>query len=99
MKKKLPLIILIACATSLALSAALGTVRNWNCKKCGTVIQAADKPSSMGCPAGSFHTWYDLGETGQTTYQCQNCAIQVKSSRQPASIGCPEADFHRWRKL
>jgi ribosomal protein L37E len=34
----------------------------WQCKKCGTTVynDKNRQPNTMGCPAGSFHSWVKL---------------------------------------
>lgn len=74
-------------------------MRNYQCKKCRTLIEANSRPSSLNCPAGSLHEWQDLGETGQYNYQCKKCAAVVKSKNTPSSLGCPAGSLHQWTKL
>ena len=97
--KKILIIIITALAVSSTALAAYAVLHNWNCKKCGTVLQSGDRPSIQGCPAGSLHNWFDLGKTGNDTYQCRNCGITVKSEKYPVSQGCPKASVHQWNKL
>jgi len=35
-------------------------MKNYQCKKCGTLVQANGQPVSNGCPQGGFHQWTKL---------------------------------------
>ncbi len=74
-------------------------MKNYQCKKCATLIQNTKQPSSSGCPEGGFHQWTNLGDVGSVNYQCKKCATLVQSNRQPSSSGCPSGGFHQWTKL
>jgi len=74
-------------------------MRNYQCKKCGTLVRANSQPSSSGCPAGSFHQWTNLGDTGEKQYQCKKCGTLIQSKSTPSSSGCPQSSFHQWTKL
>jgi predicted nucleic acid-binding Zn-ribbon protein len=74
-------------------------MKNYQCKKCSTLLQGNSQPSTSGCPAGSFHQWTDLGQTGDKNYQCKKCGTLVHSGNQPSTSGCPEGSFHQWTKL
>ncbi len=77
----------------------LTNMRNYQCKKCATLVQSNTQPASANCPSGSFHQWQNLGETGERNYQRKKCATVLKSKNQPASAGCPSGSFHQWSKL
>lgn len=36
------------------------TMSNYQCKKCGTLVQQERTPNSSGCPKGGSHQWYKL---------------------------------------
>jgi predicted nucleic acid-binding Zn-ribbon protein len=74
-------------------------MKNYQCKKCGTLIQANSSPTNSGCPSGSTHSWTNLGDVGDKNYQCSKCGTLVKASSSPSSSGCPKASFHSWTKL
>lgn len=74
-------------------------MRNFQCKKCSTLIQSNSNPSNSNCSAGSFHQWQNLGETGDKTFQCKKCATLLKSKNPPSNAGCTSASFHQWNKL
>ncbi len=74
-------------------------MKNYQCKKCATLIQGKSKPSNSGCPSGSFHQWADLGIIGNDNYQCKKCGTLVKSKGRPSNTGCPSGSFHQWTKL
>lgn len=73
--------------------------KNYQCKRCGTLIQNERAPTTLNCPSGGFHQWTDLGETGLVNYQCSRCAVLVKAKKQPMTLNCPEGGFHKWSKL
>ena len=62
-------------------------MKNYQCKKCGTLLQGNSQPSASGCPAGSFHQWTDLGQTGDKNYQCKKCGTLVHAGNQPSASG------------
>jgi rubrerythrin len=74
-------------------------MKNYQCKKCGTIIQGKNIPSSLGCPKGSIHSWTNLGDLGDKNYQCKKCGTLVKSKNIPSSLGCPSGSMHSWTKL
>lgn len=74
-------------------------MKNFQCQKCGTVIKSNGQPNSSGCPEGSLHKWFNLGEVGGRNYQCRKCGIQVQSDGTPNSSGCPSGSLHQWNKL
>jgi DNA-directed RNA polymerase subunit RPC12/RpoP len=74
-------------------------MRNYICKKCGTLLQSNNQPSSLGCPKGTMHQWANLGDTGDKNYQCKKCGAIVKSKSQPSSLGRPSGSMHQWTKL
>jgi len=73
--------------------------KNYQCKLCGITVQKDSQPSSSGCPKGSSHSWYNLGEVGSNTYQCKQCGTSIKSASSPSSSGCPSGSSHSWYKL
>ena len=74
-------------------------MKNYQCRKCGTLIQSDRMPRSIGCPSGGTHDWVDLGEYGTTPYQCRKCGTLIQSDRMPRSIGCPSGGTHDWTRL
>jgi predicted nucleic acid-binding Zn-ribbon protein len=74
-------------------------MKNFQCKKCGTLVQLGNQPNSSGCPEGSLHQWQNLGDTGEKTYQCRKCGTVVHSGGQPNSSGCPKGSLHQWTKM
>ena len=74
-------------------------MKNYMCGKCATIIQGNTSPSSSGCPKGSSHSWYNLGNTGEKNYQCKKCGGLVKADSSPSSSGCPAGSSHSWYKL
>ncbi|MCQ2307416.1 MAG: hypothetical protein MJ000_07625 [Bacteroidales bacterium] len=74
-------------------------MKNYQCKKCGTLIQSEKTPSSFNCPKGGMHQWQDLGEVGTDTYQCKKCGLIVNSKKTPSSFGCTSGGMHQWNKL
>lgn len=74
-------------------------MKNYQCKKCGVLIQSERTPSVSGCPKATFHQWVDLGEVGTDTYQCKKCGLVVHSKKTPSVSGCTAATFHQWTKL
>jgi len=52
--------IAIVLISMLVAGVAFAASHAWQCKKCGTTIQAASQPNSSGCPKGSNHTWHRL---------------------------------------
>jgi predicted Zn-ribbon and HTH transcriptional regulator len=74
-------------------------MKNYQCKKCGTVVQGNSIPSSSGCPEASSHSWTNLGDVGDKNYQCKKCGTVVQGNSIPSSSGCPKASSHSWTKL
>lgn len=74
-------------------------MKNYQCKKCETLINSQSRPSSINCPSGGNHQWTDLGESGSTPYQCRKCGTLVNSQSRPSSINCPSGGNHQWNKL
>jgi DNA-directed RNA polymerase subunit RPC12/RpoP len=74
-------------------------MKNYQCKKCRTLVQSERTPSSLNCPSGGTHHWTDLGKTGKTNYQCKKCGTLVQSERTPSSLNCPSGGTHHWTKL
>ena len=75
-------------------------MQNFQCKKCGILIQANSTPPSTnnGCPKGGSHDWYDLGTVGTKNYQCKNCGTLIQANSTPPSVGCPKG-YHDWYEL
>ncbi len=75
-------------------------MKNYLCKKCGTLVQKSSVPNSSGCPEGSSHIWIDQGEVGNNNYQCKKCGTLIKSKTRPKnSSGCTKGASHIWLKL
>lgn len=74
-------------------------MKNYQCKKCGTLISNQSYPSSFNCPNGGNHQWTDLGESGNTRYQCGKCGVLIYSKSYPHSFNCPNGGNHQWNKL
>jgi predicted nucleic acid-binding Zn-ribbon protein len=74
-------------------------MRNYLCKKCGTLVKANTQPSLSGCPRGSAHQWTNLGDVGDKNYQCKKCETLVQAKSQPSLSGCPQSSAHQWTKL
>ncbi len=74
-------------------------MKNYQCKKCGTLISNESVPSGTGCPGGGSHQWNNLGESGDIRYQCQKCGTLVYNKSIPSSLGCPSGGSHHWNKL
>lgn len=74
-------------------------MRNYQCRKCGTLLVANSSPSNLGCPKGSSHHWTNLGETGDKNYQCKKCGTLIKARVSPTNLGCPQGASHQWIKL
>lgn len=94
--KKLVLIFILISSVAFAITA---TLRNYQCDKCGTVVQDNSTPNTSGCPKGSSHHWSNLGEVGDKNYQCKKCKILVKANATPNTSGCPSGSSHSWSKL
>jgi DNA-directed RNA polymerase subunit RPC12/RpoP len=75
------------------------TTKNYQCKKCSTVVKSERMPSALNCLKGGMHQWTDLGEVGADSYQCKKCGLVLKSKRQPSSLNCPSGGMHQWNKL
>jgi rubredoxin len=74
-------------------------MKNYQCKKCGTLLQSERTPSMSGCQKGSSHNWHNVGEAGTDTYQCKKCDLMLKSKNVPSTPGCISGTFHQWNKL
>ena len=37
-------------------------MKNYQCRKCGTLISNESYPNANGCPNGGSHQWNNLGE-------------------------------------
>lgn len=76
-----------------------GTLRNYQCGRCGTLIRADHTPTVEGCRSGSTHRWQDLGELGHEYYCCQRCATVVEARQTPSTLNCPITGKHHWNHL
>ena len=85
--------IIAYCLTFSLLFSIGGALRNYQCKKCGTLVRAGSTPSSLNCPARGSHSWQNLGEVGEENYCCK------KNRRNPSSLGCPAGNSHSWNHL
>ena len=72
-------------------------MKNYQCKKCGVVVQSKNSPPMSGCPEGS-HSWSNLSDVGDKKYQCKKCGTLVKAKMQPSTSACPKGS-HSWSKL
>ena len=71
-------------------------MKNYQCTKCGTLLQSDRRPSSFDCRAGGMHNWQDLGDVGAENFQCEKCGLHVESHRRPSSFGCTKGGMHQW---
>lgn len=78
---------------------AFSHLKNFQCKKCETLLRSKCIPSVFNCPSGGHHTWTDLGEVGENAYQCKKCSTLVRSKSTPSSFNCPSDGMHDWHKL
>ena len=74
-------------------------MKNYQCRKCGLVVQKESTPGQQGCQNAPYHSWVTLGDVGPVTYQCRKCGITVESKGQPGTQGCQSASYHSWAKL
>lgn len=74
-------------------------MKNYQCRKCGTLISNESYPNANGCPNGGSHQWNNLGECGDTRYQCRKCGILIYSKSYPNANGCSNGGSHQWNKL
>ena len=96
MKRSVLLLMLVSIA---CFSFTSSGIRNYQCRKCGTLVWQDRTPSYSGCPAGGSHSWVSLGNVGSNAYQCKKCGTLVYSERTPSYTGCPAGSSHSWRKL
>lgn len=80
-------------------SGKTGELKNYQCTKCGALMQSNSKPSTLGCPSGGSHQWNELGEVGTENYQCTKCKTHVISRQKPNTLGCPSGSSHKWNDL
>ena len=73
--------------------------KNYQCIKCGRLVQNTKKPSAFDCSEGGHHSWFDLGEVGDTNYECVRCRLLLKSKKTPSVFDCTEGGRHNWSKL
>jgi DNA-directed RNA polymerase subunit RPC12/RpoP len=74
-------------------------MKNYQCRKCGEIIQNSSQPKPINCPKEGLHQWGDLGNVGNDNYECRKCNAHVMSERQPASLNCTKSGLHQWTKL
>ena len=74
-------------------------MKNYQCRKCGTLINSESYPKSYGCPSGGTHSWNDLGESGDIPYQCRKCGMLIYAKSYPKSYDCLSGGTHSWNKL
>jgi phage FluMu protein Com len=74
-------------------------VNNYQCRKCGKVLQSERSPNFGTCQDGSSHRWDDLGKVGNTNYQCRKCGKVLQSERSPSFGTCQDGSSHRWDDL
>lgn len=82
-------------------------MKHFQCKKCRTLIQSMQQPSSSNCPKGTpgatSHFWTDIGEVGNVNFQCKKCGAMVGVKNSPHAANCPSgsqgASMHDWNKL
>ena len=74
-------------------------MKNYQCRKCGQVLQSDGAPNSGTCPEGGSHSWEDLGKVGGKNYQCRKCNETLKSESSPNSGTCPNGGSHSWSQL
>lgn len=76
-------------------------MKNFQCKKCYTIIQQEKSPESGSCKESMFgHIWENLSNVGEMNYECSKCSIIVKSDKQPESAHCKESWIgHSWEKM
>ena len=77
-------------------------MKNFQCIKCETHVESANRPASgTNCPSGGHHQWVDLGEVGDVNIQCKKCGllIQAKSPGAASATNCPSGGHHQWTKL
>ena len=74
-------------------------MKNFQCSKCGTLLNSNSTPRTDKCPSGGLHDWRKLGDVGNTPYQCRKCGTLVKSNSIPRTDKCPSGGLHDWRKL
>ena len=77
-------------------------MRNYQCRKCGTLVAKDGHPNSEGCPTDNWHSWCELGDVGQNTFQCRICGTVINSKYTPPNSGdgfnfCGNA--HSWVQL
>lgn len=74
-------------------------MKNYQCRKCGLVVQKETTPSAAGCQVASLHSWNSLGDVGPDTYHCKKCGTLIKSKGRPCAGGCPDGNNHNWLKI
>ena len=89
----------LACALFVEGAVYQGTLRNYICSKCSTLICAPKPPSGGRCSAGILHEWVDLGEVGADVYQCEKCSIMLRSKKYPRPSWCSSGGLHKWSKF
>ena len=81
------------------MAGAGGGLRNYQCKKCGTLVKSTSTPSSLNCPARGSHSWQNLGEMGSENYCCKKCGTWVMSRNSANSLVCPAGYSHSLNHL
>ena len=80
-------------------SGRTGELKNYQCTKCGTLMQSTSRPSTLGCRSGGSHQWNELGPIGNENYQCIKCKLHVESHQRPSTLGCTAGGSHQWNDL
>lgn len=83
----------------------------WVCDYCGINVQMpfgsspVNKPNICSASQDVLgkHSWRNLGETGNITWQCSRCglSLNLKSSPKPrcGSKSCRGTDYHQWSEV
>lgn len=74
-------------------------MRNYQCKRCQTIVQSERMPLMNKCLDGTVHIWTDLGEVGPDNYRCTRCGLLLRSAKMPSYVTCPGGSLHTWQKL
>lgn len=78
----------------------------WECRHCGQRVKGIKEPSTMYCPADTYHSWTKVSETGYTTadathvylWECKYCGEQLEGTSMPNTNHCPAGTYHMWIK-
>ena len=98
-KRDMTRMIVLSLVVGLIATVAGSNLRNYQCKKCGTLVRSTSTPSSLNCLAKGSHSWQNLGEMGNENYCCKKCGTWVMSRSRPSSLGCPTGSSHSWNHL